>query len=238
MDLLTTLQQSGLKEPEAKVYLALLERSPATVLPIAKAAGVTRTYCYDILESLIKQGLASYHEKNNRRRYTAQSPEHLRRLLEERFSSYSDALPELLSIHNKVGKPRVRFFEGTEGVWSVFEEALQTKQADSIYSPDHVVATFGQDKVDQLYQRVAKRKMNNRDLFAGSGQAPTFTTHYGPEQQYRWLPKTVRLKTDLILFADKLALISYEPEVHAVVIEGSSIVDTHRQLFELLWQAA
>lgn len=220
------------------MYLALLENSPTTVLPIAKAAGLTRTYCYDVLDALIKHGLASYYEKNGRRRYSAQDPAKLQHLLQERLHNFDVVLPELLSIHNtKAGKPRIRFYEGREGIWTVYAEMMQTKAVDSIYSPAHAYAVSGKEKIDHLGRLIAKRKMHMRDLYAGDGVRPHYTTYYGPEQEFRWLPQHIQLKTDLILYADKLALISYEPEVHAVVIEGSSIVDTHRQLFELLWAA-
>jgi len=57
--LIDDLQELGLNQYEAKVYLALLERDALTTSDVATISGVPRARTYDILESLVSKGLAS-----------------------------------------------------------------------------------------------------------------------------------------------------------------------------------
>lgn len=237
MKIIEVLQKIGLKEPEAKVYLALLELNNSTVLPIAKKAGVTRTYCYDILRSLIDQGLASYYEKDKKRRYMAQDPERILRLLQGRLLSYEQVLPDLREIRKSHDiKTAVRFFEGTKGVQALYAEIYRCKGFDSIFSPRHLYKTFGEGYIDEISEQMVRKKMRLRELFSSTEPKPHYAKNYTDLQECRWLPEEVKLQTDIILYKNKLALISFEPDIHAIVVEGSRIVDSHRQLFEILWK--
>jgi len=58
------LEKIGLSKKEAKVYLACLELSEATIGQISKKSGVKRTTVYDIVESLKEKSLISSSTKN------------------------------------------------------------------------------------------------------------------------------------------------------------------------------
>jgi len=57
------LKKLGFTEYEAKVYLALLSKHPATAYTISKASGVPHSRVYDIARRLIKKGLQFYTER-------------------------------------------------------------------------------------------------------------------------------------------------------------------------------
>ncbi|MCK4504350.1 MAG: TrmB family transcriptional regulator [Candidatus Aegiribacteria sp.] len=57
--LLEYLRKLGLKNYEAKGYLALMERKSLTATQISIVSGVPRTKVYDVTESLMKKGLCS-----------------------------------------------------------------------------------------------------------------------------------------------------------------------------------
>ena len=66
------LQDAGLNETEAKIYLATLELGETNVGRIADKSGIKRTTIYLSLENLIKKGLISMIKKrgNGRRKNT------------------------------------------------------------------------------------------------------------------------------------------------------------------------
>lgn len=233
------LSNIGLNSRDAKVYLALLALGEATVLPISKQSGIKRTYCYDILTSLQSQGLVSYIERNGRRRYSAQPPETIQRLARERLDNVTKVLPELKSIAKKASTlSSVQYYEGKEGIKSIYEQIIGSDSLDAIASPDHIYATIG-EYFAGFAKRALKKKMVVRELIAGSiDQAPYLEQYKAPLQQIRQLPLMIKLETDILLFENKLAMISYGKQLHAIVLEGSTIVDTHKQLFELLWHQA
>jgi sugar-specific transcriptional regulator TrmB len=53
------LQQYGLSETEAETYLAVVEKGPATARTVAETAGVSKSYVYDICDSLAADGFVS-----------------------------------------------------------------------------------------------------------------------------------------------------------------------------------
>ena len=96
------LEKFGLGEKEAKVYLASLELGPSTAAQIAQKADVNRATTYVAVESLIKQGLLSSHEKDSKTFFSAEDPAMLKRLLDQqreevknKLSSLEELLPGL-----------------------------------------------------------------------------------------------------------------------------------------------
>ncbi|MBU2442745.1 MAG: helix-turn-helix domain-containing protein, partial [Nanoarchaeota archaeon] len=61
------LEDLGLSEAEAKVYLALLETGSTLAGPIIKKTGLHRGTTYQILQRLIEKGLVSYVIKAGKR---------------------------------------------------------------------------------------------------------------------------------------------------------------------------
>ncbi len=237
MEIATVLTEIGLEEREARVYLACLELNQSTVLPIATKAGIKRTYTYDILESLQKKGLVAYVEQKGRRRYSAEDPAKLENILKTRLQSFRDVLPEIRSIYNRsTSKPKVRFYEGQEAVRPLYEELAHTKEYASLASPDHFFELLGNEYIHYLTKHIVKNGTRGRELFVHSYSEIFFENDYAkPLQEIRWLSPDIELDTDMLLLPGKLILISYSGTVHAIVIEGSSIIDTHRVMFDLLW---
>ena len=75
MEIIPILKQLGFSEKEIKVYLTLLKSGPSSVRTLAQVSGINRGTTYDILKSLIAQGLVSYYNKAAHQYFTAESPE-------------------------------------------------------------------------------------------------------------------------------------------------------------------
>src|SRR3989344_5384738 len=107
MDMLQQLTSLGLSENEAKVYMAMLELGPATVLEISAKAGVNRPTTYVQIESLKKMGLVSTQIKGKKQLFIAESPDQLesvfkqkRKAIEKKKKELHKLLPELTGIFN------------------------------------------------------------------------------------------------------------------------------------------
>lgn len=237
MDLNLLLTQLGLKEREAQVYLALLELGESPVQPIARKAGLQRPNCYAVLESLVERGLASYNLNGSRRRYAAEDPQKLTTILEEQSRLLQEALPGLRSLHNRApGKPKVRYYEGLAGIKQIYEEVLHGDWYDCLFSPDIVLPIWG-DYVEDFGKRTAARKIKVREIIASTNAKVPYASSYKlPLQEIRYLPKGTVAETDLILYKNKVALVSYNPDPHALLIEGSGIVQTIQLMFERMWE--
>jgi sugar-specific transcriptional regulator TrmB len=145
--MLKELQDIGLAEKEAKVYLAALEIGRATADQLAKQAKIVRPTTYVQLESLMKKGLMSTYQEGKKTYFAPESPELLRRLLLKQKDDLTakerdltSLLPDLLRQFEGAGeRPVVRFFPGKEGITAVREELLKTKDKNT-----YVLFSYGQ----------------------------------------------------------------------------------------------
>jgi len=237
MDVDEALKEIGLNWVESRVYLATLELGSSTVLPISKKSGVKRTYCYDLLADLMKRGLVSFAPHNGRRQYSAEDPKRIEEMLQAKISRFSEALPQLRSIYNNtVEKPAIRFYEGKEEVKNIYELFPKAKSIDFIAFPDFLYEYLG-DYFADLSERVHKNKVKVREIVPFKNKDAAYIQDFDQElQEVRFLPKEANLATDIAILDDKLALVSYAKEIHGVLIESKSIVDTHRYMFDLIWE--
>ena len=68
------LQEIGLSDKEASVYVALLQVDNDSVLDLAKRTKINRTTIYPVLESLAKKGLISEIKIDKKVRFQAEPP--------------------------------------------------------------------------------------------------------------------------------------------------------------------
>ncbi len=234
------LKEIGLSDKEANIYLAVLELGSSTVLPIAKKSGFKRTYCYDILSDLVEKGLVSFVVKNGRRRYKAEDPKKIYHKLNNHLILYESVLPQLNSLYNNSigGKPKVSFYEGEKEIFSFYEELIGTKHIDAIGSPMHIDKYMGK-YLNKVLDKIITKQTIFRELIPQDSPIVTYQKSYiKPYHEYRFLKGITQLKTDMMISENKLVLISYGEIPHAVVIEDSSIVQTQKILFNIIWDAS
>ena len=239
MDTTEALEKIGLEEREAKVYLAVLELNESTVLPIAKKSGIERTYCYPILETLGEKGLVSFVEKNGRRRYSAAPPKTLKSLLVEKLNDFDKVLPDLEGLYKgSAARPRVRYFEGENGIRSLYEEVLgEAKEVWFLGSISDLTENL--PDFSDYVKRQIRAKIKIRDLVRRDDKAVEISkTYKKPNQEMRFLPKGVSFATDNMIWNDKVVMVSYGQDLHAVSIESPEIAQTQKAIFELAWRGA
>ena len=137
------LTKIGLTPGESRAYLALLELGMTTVSPISKKADISLSKVYEVLDGLIKKGLASSINKNNVKHYNAADPDRIIDYLEEKKTSIMEdqkeiraKLPELkLQQALAEKKPIAELYEGIKGIKTYYEKILLDLDAgDKIYT--------------------------------------------------------------------------------------------------------
>ena len=238
------LEQFGLSEKEAKIYLAVLELGATTATKIAYETGVNRTTTYFAIESMIKIGLISTFEKEKTTLFSAESPMMLKHILmrrEEQFKTsiqlFENFLPELLKIYEYAEeKPKVRYYEGKEGLMSIFENFLnsKTKTAEEFYSSDDLCAIFSVKENEERLARRIKKKIFLRALYTQK-----YVKMSRPMTERRIIPQDlVSFESDILLYDDVVVIISLHEKPNGIVIHNKKITRTIRSLFNLAWNQA
>jgi len=149
-------------------------------------------------------------------------------------------MPQLNSLYNNRigGKPKVSFYEGADEIFTFYEQLIGVKQVDAIASPQYVEKYMGK-YFNKILDKIFTSKTTVHELIPQNTQLAFYHKYFTkPYHEYRFLQGINELKTDTMLFDNKLVLISYGETPHAVVIEDSSIVQTQKILFDIIWNAS
>lgn len=233
------LEQFGLTGKKADVYLACLELGSSSIIDIAKKSRVKRTTCYDIVIDLIDEGLISKTLKEKKTLFVAEDPKKLQISLKEKETLLANILPELQSIYNIKGvKPKIRFFEGKEGLKHAYNNTLSFGGEIVGFASDDIVEVLGQEWAEHYLARRIKKNISYRGLLPGKD---SILKNYVPKNIHQLRqtklisPKKYPFSVEINLYGKQhVALISAKEEI-ALIIEGVEIYNTLKSLFNLIW---
>lgn len=220
----------------------MLRLGPTSVLKIAKASGVKRTTIYSVIDSLQRRGLLRIDQKGFKKYFVAEGPHKLESLLEEKRHNLRNMLPELHAIYN-LGESDslIKYYEGIEAVKSVYQGLLEgVKPGDDyliISNPDswHKLAPeFFSDFLSRRSKLPIKVRSLFQDVAWGRQRAQL---RLDPNMQIKFLPKGTNLSTNLVVIPQRVVVHQLVPPVMAMVIENKSIIQMHRESFEIMWRA-
>ena len=236
------LQEIGLTDKEAQVYLALLGVEHASVLDIAKKTTIKRPTVYLILELLAKKGLVSEATIGKKTNYHAEPPERLgtfierqKILLDERAKRLQDIIPQIKSVQRESGeRPVVKFFEGKEGIISINEQIYDDQPDGSpvylIYSKDLLNQVFTSNETDKYKKKRLERGVKSKVLYNYSkGERPSDETG----ERVRIDEKKYPFACDISIYKDKVRISILGKNLSGIYVKSQDLADTLRSLFNL-----
>ncbi len=239
MQYLKSLEKLGFNSKEQNVYFTLLQLETATANEIANKSGIKRPTTYDILYRLSSQGFIFETHENDKRKFTARSPEKILEIIDEQKRELKSDLPELLGIFNtKPKKPKVVYFEGTEGVKQLYEDTLSSCKADDeilSYITDDVIS-YSFYNEDYIKRRVEKGITSRAISVATDAMRRIISRDIERKRVTRLVSKKdFPLKNEINIYANKIIIITHKPEPFGMLIESSEIAATQRAIFEMAW---
>lgn len=253
--LIEQLENMGLQNNEAAIYLALLELGQGTVTEISKKARLNRTTGYDILERLCLNGLANRSNLKKKRIYVAEPPSRLKQHLENKkntaercLKELEGLLPDLSSLYKTELKPTIKFAEGKQEMINMYLRQLETK--DTIYSILNLkgyAEDFGEMGTITSEARF-KKGIKEKVLALKNETAIWWWNHVykgKPKRQeyteYRWLEPTMKnYPNGEIMIYDNtvLTLLTKPGEYIAFEMTSQSLAAFLKIMFEIAWQQA
>ncbi|MFA6908900.1 MAG: helix-turn-helix domain-containing protein [Patescibacteria group bacterium] len=244
MATLSLLRETGISEKEARVYLFLLETGPSSIRTIASSTDINRGSVHDALKSMQKLGLVSYFHKSTHQYFVAEDPEKIALLIDDRAQKLQqtkkniiEALPDLRSrMQSVANQPVVKYYEGPSGIKTILQDVLTTMTG---YPKKEYYAYSSADVREYLYTdfpNFAKKRIQKgitvKVIALGSGGSL-----WGLDER-RWLTKTESSPAYIILYANKMAMISIdlEKKLHGVILTDENIVSTQKLIFEQLYR--
>lgn len=239
--ILEKLEKAGLTEKEAKTYLAILELGEATIAEIAKKSDIKRSTVYDILDLLKEKGMISQTRRNKRPIFLAENPKKMIEKLEEQKRELEEAVPELLSVMNLLDKkPRIRYFEGIEGVKEVFEDTLRYPNTEILTWISYPNINLGEDYFWKYYNpKRLKQRIWGRVITPDTPKNRALKETLGD----KWLAKMKVFSNESFLKLDmeikiygknRVGIVSYKEDL-GIIIESAKIYDGLKAIFEGMW---
>jgi sugar-specific transcriptional regulator TrmB len=235
------LEQIGLHETEARFYLAALELGQASVRDIAAKAGISRTNAYDVFSRLLQQRLVTQVGAAASRTMlvAAEPPDQLTELLDARRRRLEILLPELRSLHNRAGgKPRVRFYQGPEGIKVVLNDTLaaRDKMLLGILSMRDLFVVPGRAWMDDLVRRRIEAGVFLRVIRSPVKDiANVWPQSAGDLRDVRFTSADFVFTMTSYIYDNKVAIISSQRENFGMTIESEEFAMMQRNLFEVFW---
>jgi len=247
-DVRMILSSVGLSEPEVAVYLASLELGSRPASIIAQRARLKRGQTYNVLTTLLEKGVVQEFVKNSVRHFTCGTPESLLSLLENRERELkqnkerlSEILPELEKIRSPLnGKPKVRFFQGIEGVKEVFEDMLR-EETEAIYglSDFDYSCTVPDAELDNWVKDFVKRRTEKGikyyGIFKRCAAADSVLSHRPDTLREIRVIDSMDIPAEFFIYNGKVAIISTNGEKISLIIESAAISTALKNLYTLAW---
>lgn len=243
MDLTKTLQGIGFRDVEAKVYLATLELGEALASEIAKKARLKRPSVYVILKDLMKKGHISSYSRRGVTRFMARDPKLIVSAATERADSAHHSLPELLALYkhgDKPGKPRIQYFEDTEGLITIMEDTIVTADKTILSWADLALAyNTLRDYYPTYTRKRIERNIFVKGIYEDNKIGLMFQQNaIKARREVRLIPeKTYNLTNEIMIYDDKVAILSHK-DLIGVIIQSQDVADSQRAIFHLGWEMA
>ena len=236
----------GLSKNKAKIYLALLELGKGTVSEITRKANLNRTTGYDVLDGLVAKGLASVSGKEPKQEYIAESPDKIEILLKREISAteghlkeIKNILPELKSLHNVAGRPKVRFYEGKQGLIDVYEDTLTSHETILAYATVDDMHRALPNYFPEYYKRRAEKGVAIRAIIPATEIGKERASKDKEEMRETALipPDKYYFSPEINIYDDKVMIASWREKL-GIIIESAEIADAMKKIYELAWAEA
>ncbi|MFC1727848.1 TrmB family transcriptional regulator [Nanoarchaeota archaeon] len=227
------LEQAGLTNSEAKIYLALLELGSSLAGAITRKTGVHRRSVYDAIERLIQKGLVSYIKKNNLKYFESVNPQRLLDIVKEKEDNIKEFLPELEKKFNFVHKKEeTLFFRGKQALKTVFDDQIKEGKEILIFG----ASSNANEIVKYYFPRYDRERINKKIKIKAIFNEKLKKKPALAEIKY--LPKEYHSHTATNVYGNKVAIILWSEEPFAILINQKEIADSYRNYFELMWKLA
>lgn len=243
MDLQSAIENLGLTEKEARVYLALLQSGQSTAYKVAKKSGLKKPTTYVILDGLVERRAVRKIPKSRAMQYEATDPVDLFVLARSRVQQAESVLPELRALAKSDKKVvEATYYEGLEGIrdmYGLMVSEAKGKEVVGFYAhekdtPEELSAYW-----DEVNKELVKNKIKRRVVTPVDETTKRYIENEVIPSEYaviRGLPKKIYdSNISIEIFNQYTQIISHRYE-QGIMIRNPDIADTLRQVFEIVWK--
>ena len=242
MQIIEALQNLGLNEKEARIYMALLKLGHSSAYVIADEAGLKKPTTYVILGDLMKKGLVNKIPRAKKQMFAAKSPDEFFAESEERLRIAKSVLPQLAAIAEKPEKNlKTFYYEGEKnikGVLSNINKRMQGKEILGFYARETKDITPEMHEFFHNWNEEGKKLgVTLRGITPDDPSLQWYKErgeYFGAKMKY--IDPKDYLSDSSIEIGDNFVQIFSLRHMQVILIENPDIANTMRQIFEMVWK--
>ncbi len=247
------LSRLDLEDGEIKTYVTLWEKGPMTAGGLAKRTGIVRVTQYLFLNHLVEKGFVSQSQKQNIKQFSAESPEKISLLYEEKIKAitgdydlFQKMLPALRSKQpDQILTPKFQIFEGAEGLKNVLKDMLLYRNIETqAYWPIKKMIDilsgdfFHYHNKERIRNNLSTRAIWPKNEVITMKEHPYLGTGKAFKREIRIAPKEINFSMGYWIYGNKVAFLSSRKESFGYIIESVELAEMMLSQFELIWKKA
>lgn len=253
MDYIKELQNLDFKPEEAKIYLACLRLNFAKVSEISDEVNIPRTSIYVHLKNLAAKGYVKKTKKHNIEYFIAIEPQEIKNIFEKKVKDFSEIVPLLEKFLDfKTNKPKVEYYDTTNGLIKVFEIMLAIEHKQIPYLIESAEATksnfekFGLDLTYKFQKQLLEKNIITQGVITKNTLEILKDIPENIKKIMRQRPATVKTIDDelfpfsinlYLIYPDK-SFIIVPQENFVILIQNKNIYKSLFSFYRLLYSKA
>lgn len=243
----TLLENLGLTRGEIKVYLALNELGEATIGPIGKKSGVSKSKIYDILDKLMRKGLVGYIVREGIKHFIANNPKMIlsyinkkEQEIQKTREEMEEIIPQLLMKRaGAKNQPLAEIYSGWHGIIAIRDELMASYKAGETF------LTMGCPKAANerlepyfltFHERRQKNNVGMRIIYNADARIYGKLRVKMKNTQVRYLPKQFPSPHWIDIFPDAVLFVIVLQSPIGFVVRDLELANSFRSYFDIMWK--
>lgn len=237
------LEEIGLSEKEAKVYMALLKVGRGTAYKIAHIAGVKTPTTYLVLDELLKKGLALKIPHSKSQIFIAKMPDEYLNEQKNKLSSFESMLPQLENFSSQKDETKTITFDGYDGVLDALNykfSEIENKTLFAFYSHSPKIDKKIVDIYLKWNKNAFKRGVKYKIIAPDSEESGVFIKLH--EEKYKGNTKLIPTdlwspEVSMEIIENEFVRIISSKDLQATVIDNKRVAVAMKQIFDMIWNS-
>lgn len=249
--IISQLENFGIDEVEAKIYLHLLDRGPQKPLELSRDININRSKIYRYIDRLIAKKLIEISNVERGKRLKASSPQNLELLIHEKeheVKTQKENLPDLLKeLTSFPANPErsfeIKHYHGTDGLKQMLWNHMRAKKEILVFGYENRNNIAGKTFAEMIRYEQVERKITKIEIENATDQGNYWYTdvaNWGKYYKSRYIPPEIlNIRQYHVIFNDTISILSWaDGNKIGVEIENSGFAEMYRQIFWKFWDIA
>ncbi|MFZ2310235.1 MAG: helix-turn-helix domain-containing protein [Patescibacteria group bacterium] len=243
------LKELGFSDNTIKIYNRLIEVGYSSARQLAENLNLPRPTVYDNLKLLMDNELVVEKMEESKKLFGVDDIKNLKHLVRskiEELKNNEKMIEELLpglKLKTKALEPKIKFYNGSEGIKKVLKDLLWYKDIETytMWPISEMVDILGEDYLANLNRRRIRQNISikgiwPKDKVIDFKKYPYLGIGKGHLRELRLAPKNMTWNMSYWLYADKVAFISSKTESFGFVIHSRDFANLIKSQFDVIWQ--